>query len=34
MPILLIFLLGLGFGLFLAVVFNLLSNILVGGYDD
>lgn len=31
---LLVFLLGLGFGLFLAVVIDLISKILVGGYDD
>jgi hypothetical protein len=31
---LLVFLLGLGFGLFLAVVVNLLSKILVEYYDD
>jgi hypothetical protein len=31
---LLVFLLGLGFGLFLAFVVNLLSKILVEYYDD
>ena len=31
---LLVFLLGLGFGLFLAVVVNLLSKILVEDYDN
>ena len=34
MLILLVFLLGLGFGLFLAFVVDLLSKILVEYYDD